>query len=303
MPRELLEHALHGGSGNADALRVMELQLLQNLVAQTSRGRGQADEDDLFNMTMPALEGAPDGAGGSAARGTSGMLRIRRSIAANPKRWVDHFNASIQEELGTDVTGMPWSLEEYTRRRLRFTQDQESEEKFAAIVHRMHALHLAGPDKWWELGALICQSYKSLEQVVRDRDWTLAWMWTGIQDPRPRGPLQRGLAHPLEHAAGLAHLKEMHTLHTQRAAAAGRGSWVPGASAGSGASASGKGGQGQGRNQQQWQAAEGADQNSEQSNRGRGGRGRRGRSGRGTQHQQAQGANGAGHAAPHDAGT
>ena len=123
------------------------------------------------------------------------------------------------------MTGMPWSLEEYTRRRLRLAQDQEHEERFASIIHRLHALHTAGPDRWWEVGAAICQAYKALEQVTRDRDWSLAWMWTGIQDPRPRGALQRGLAHPLEHAAGLAYLRELHTLHTQRAAAAGRGSW------------------------------------------------------------------------------
>ena len=58
----------------------------------------------------------------------------------------------------------------YVERRLRSGQDQENEERFMTILCRMHALHLAGPDAWWQLGATIVPAFKALEQrVQRDK--------------------------------------------------------------------------------------------------------------------------------------
>ncbi len=41
-------------------------------------------------------------------------------------------------------------------------QDQEAEERFAAILCRLHTLCLVGPDQWWRLGAQIAQAFKAL---------------------------------------------------------------------------------------------------------------------------------------------
>jgi hypothetical protein len=131
-------------------------------------------------------------------------------------------NASIERELETDVTGLPWSLHSYVERRLLFAPDQEAEEKFVTILCRLHTLHLAGPDQWWRIGATIAQAFKALEHVIRERDWQLAWCWLDLPDPRPG--MARGLAHPAEHSAAVAFLREAHLLEAQCQAVAG--SWV-----------------------------------------------------------------------------
>ena len=95
-------------------------------------------------------------------RGSMGIHALRRQINARPENVVRGFNEAIQRELATDVTGMPWSLQTYTERRMRFAADQEAEERFVAFLCRMHSLHLAGPDQWWRLGATIVQAYKAM---------------------------------------------------------------------------------------------------------------------------------------------
>ena len=143
---------------------------------------------------------------------------------------MESFNLAIQRELETDVAGMPWSLRTYVERRLRFAQDQEAEERFIAILCRLHTLHLAGPENWWRVGATIAQAFKSLEHYTRERDWQLAWLWLDTPDPRPRAGMARGLADPVEHSAAVAFLREAHLLEAQRQAVAGRVAWPAAAS-------------------------------------------------------------------------
>jgi hypothetical protein len=146
-------------------------------------------------------------------------------VQQRPEQVVQAFNASIQRELETDVTGLPWSLRTYVERRLRFAADQEAEQRFVAILCRMHSLHLAGPDQWWRLGATIAQSFKALEHYTVERDWQMAWCWLDLPDPRPQPGLARGLASPSEHTAAVAYLREVHLLAAQRQAVAGRSAW------------------------------------------------------------------------------
>ena len=127
-----------------------------------------------------------------------------------------YFNDQVQESLGTTYTGLPWSLQDYIEKRMRFTNDQEDEQRFSYLLARMHALAMRGPDSHAELCALIAQSFKAVEQKTRDRQWGLAWLWTGLPDPRPQGLFHRGLTHPIEHAAGIAYLREMQTLQNHR---------------------------------------------------------------------------------------
>ncbi len=89
-------------------------------------------------------------------------------------------------------------------------------EKVLHLLCHLHSLHRQGPDQHEALGAAIGQAYKACEQRQRDGDWTLGWIWTGVPDPRPTGPYARSLAHPSEHAAGLAYLRELHALAAHR---------------------------------------------------------------------------------------
>ncbi len=116
-------------------------------------------------------------------------------------------------------------MQTYVERRLRFAQDQEAEERFVAILCRLHSLRLAGPDHWWRLGATITQAFKDLEHCVRERDWQMAWLWLAGPVPKPRPGMYRGLAQPLKHSAAIAYLREAHLLEAQRQAVAGRAAW------------------------------------------------------------------------------
>jgi hypothetical protein len=97
--------------------------------------------------------------------------------------------------------------------RMKFTQAEEDFERFAHIFANLHAIHRRGADSHEELGAAIRQGFKALEQGHRDHsDWTLAWLWTNLPDPKPPRRFARGLAHPSEHSAGVAYIREMQTL-------------------------------------------------------------------------------------------
>ena len=83
------------------------------------------------------------------------------------------------------------------------------------IICRLHALFLGGPDNWHRIGAIIAQSFKSLEHYVRERDWQVPWLWLDLADPRPRPGMSRGLARPAEHSAAVSFLREAHLLDAQ----------------------------------------------------------------------------------------
>ena len=93
------------------------------------------------------------------------------------------------------------------------------------IMTHLHGLMLQGKN---DLAmARVCQAMKAIEtSVASGGRWDLAWLYTGLKDPRPRF-IDRGLAHPAEFAT-----KEVQTVHT--------------ALGGAGASGSGSGGGGGG---------------------------------------------------------
>jgi hypothetical protein len=220
LPGDLADRVLRGGGDAAHALRLLELQILTQLSANAAM-QPRMPDDDPFSMYA---EGSMH-QGGTGTRGSASINQLHRTVQQRPEQVVQAFNASIQRELETDVTGLPWSLRTYVERRLRFAADQEAEQRFVAILCRMHALHLAGPDQWWRLGATIAQSFKALEHYTVERDWQMAWCWLDLPDPRPQPGLARGLASPSEHTAAVAYLREVHLLAAQRQAVAGRSAW------------------------------------------------------------------------------
>ena len=244
----LIAQALSGGDGASAALRLAELQVLQQLAGalQGKRSDPASQAEMLFGGGLAGDEAEGSGAA-SAPRGTANLLRVRQNVQRYPDAWWGYFNDQVQEALGTTYTGLPWSLQDYIEKRMRFTTDQEDEQRFAYILARMHALAMRGPDAHPELSALIAQSFKALEQKTRDRQWGLAWVWTGLPDPRPHGVFHRGLTHPIEHAAGIAYLRELQTLQSHRQGLLGGG----GAGSGSGEGAAPSGGPGDPRRPRQ----------------------------------------------------
>ena len=149
--------------------------------------------------------------------GVVGMCsETRRSIAKHLARWNVHFDGTIDEQLFAGITGKPWSLYGYVIQWEKITHVEHDFEGFAHMFANLHAIHHRGPDSFDKLGAAIRQGFKALEQRShRDRyDWTLAWLWTNLPDPRPPRRFARGLAHPSEHSAGVAYIREMQTLQS-----------------------------------------------------------------------------------------
>ncbi len=99
---------------------------------------------------------------------------------------------------------------EYGRRFIRFGHLEEHERMWCLLTH-LHGLMLQGKN---ELAlARVCQSMKAVEtSVASGGRWDLAWIYTGVKDPRPRF-LEKGLAHPREFAASASYLKEMRSVH------------------------------------------------------------------------------------------
>jgi hypothetical protein len=194
------------------------MQLLQQLnalekLSNNANARGAGSSDDPFSL----FDSSDSSEGNLRTRGTEGLDRIRRGIANNPEAWNRHFDDEIMRQCFAHVTGGSWSLYDYVLKRIQFTKEQEDLERVTHMFCALHAQHRLGPENHEALGATLRQCFKAVEQAARDKsDWTLAWLWCNMPDPRPRQRYARGLAHPAEHSAGIAYLRELSTLQNFR---------------------------------------------------------------------------------------
>ena len=148
------------------------------------------------------------------ARGNATLLRLSQAIEREPARWIEHFDERVRRELGSHVTGMPWSIQEYGRQRIRFGSHVDLE-RFWTILREFHSLSLQGETTL--LGARIRQALKAVERAAQDNgQWDIAWLATGLPDPRPGRKFTHGLSHPAEVAAQAAYVREMASLEQAR---------------------------------------------------------------------------------------
>ena len=85
----------------------------------------------LDDLLYGAAMGSGDGAGGEAADGLGSRIRGQRGAAAvhalsthvrnHLKKWNDAFDLAIWRALGCDVSGAPWSLQQYGERNIPWT--------------------------------------------------------------------------------------------------------------------------------------------------------------------------------------
>ena len=207
---ELIDVAKGSGPQAEKATQLLQLEALQKILERSEKGSSN-DSSDLDALV--GLDSALDEAGNLALpRGSQSIERIADSMRKYPGRWNKALDLRIYQALGSHISGGAWSLWQYTRDRIRIAQDQEDDEKYLYMFSALHALHRQGPDSHEALGSLINQCYKATEQKVKDREWTMAWLWTGLPDPRPSGRFERGLGHPSEYAANLSYMRELNTL-------------------------------------------------------------------------------------------
>ena len=93
------------------------------------------------------------------------------------------------------------------KQRIKFGRLEEHE-RFWEMLSSLHALHRS--QQCDLLGARTGQFLKATQQSVNSNgSWRLAWLMTGLPDPRPRaGRAARGLSRPAEFAASVAYLRE-----------------------------------------------------------------------------------------------
>ncbi len=99
----MAEQIFRGGTDASHALRLLELQVLTQLAASGVAQRGR-QLDDPLGLHGPVLSGA-DAA--DQSRGFAAIRQLDRNVQRWPEQVVRAFNAAIQRELETDVTGMP----------------------------------------------------------------------------------------------------------------------------------------------------------------------------------------------------
>ena len=203
-----------GAEPDSRMLRLAELQGLSQLAGSIAPKR-ELGIDPLCEES--SREGSQQ-AGLTMSRGMEGLQRVQRSREQDPSRWCNAFDAEIQRELFTTVTGRPWCLLDYVQKRMRFRPPQDADlEHVTHMMCALHACHRKGPEANAELGMLVGQFFKAIEARHRDGDWLVAWTMTGLPDPQPRPGFARGLAHPAEYAAGIAKMREMQMVSQYRA--------------------------------------------------------------------------------------
>ena len=242
-PPELLAAATEPGDAGTRAMRLLELQVLQELAGSVKGGGADGDAIDFDEMADPETD-MPGGV--RAQKGTASMERIRRVIEKHPERWCRFFDQMIEQMLYAHLTNPPWSPYDYVLGRVRCQPEQEDLQRFLHPLASMHAVHRQMPGSHWALNAFTGQAFKACEQAIKDKDWTLGWRWTGLPDPRPNRRFAQGLTHPSEHAAGLAYLRELQTLEQHRLLLSGKGPGKGDGKGGWGAGAGGGGGGGGG---------------------------------------------------------
>eukprot|EP00971_Amphidinium_carterae_P034656 682216-Amphidinium_carterae.1 len=151
----------------------------------------------------------------SGAKGSAALLKLSQAIEQEPRLWVNHFNETIWRALGSDVSGLPWSVQRYGQARVRWGRLECHERSFAMLA----SLHsLAMRQEWDLLSAKVCQYLKAVEQSAQmGGTWKVPWLLTGLQEPRPGQGFGRGLVHAAEVAAASAYVKEMRTLEESMA--------------------------------------------------------------------------------------
>lgn len=233
-----------GGDSATSALQVAMLEVLTDLRKNKKSGSQGETLDDLLFGVEAAGAGEDGGLSIRGANGSSQMLKLNRAIEADPERWNQWLDQTTEEQMGSDVSGLPWSMAEYGRQKIRFGKHADLEKFFAILAH-LHAVHRRGPKYHALLGAKIGQALKAVQRCNADNgSWDIAWLGTGIPDPRPSRVMAPGLQHPAEMAAQAAYLREMHTLAATRqkltgggGRGGGAGNWEDETGAGAGGAA------------------------------------------------------------------
>eukprot|EP00971_Amphidinium_carterae_P220048 4368088-Amphidinium_carterae.2 len=217
--------------GGADAQTAVNLALVEAL--ERISGKGSGETDDVFAEFLGGDGSSSDS--DRKARGSEQLLKLAKAIERSPDRFSAQLDMAAAKACGAFHTNLPWTMEMYGERNIRFGRLEGHERLFAMLAH-LHGLARAGQGPL--MAARVGQFLKATELSIQcGGSWKLAWVLTGLPEVRSHSAnmLGRGLAMPAEYAATVSYMKDMATLETaiQKSDDTPGGHGVPGASSSS----------------------------------------------------------------------
>eukprot|EP00971_Amphidinium_carterae_P301918 5998509-Amphidinium_carterae.2 len=199
--------------GGADSQTAVNLALVEALERLSGRGSGAESSDDIFADLLGSGDGQP-AEGDRKARGAEQLVKLARAIEQSPEKFIAQLDVAAAKACGAFHTGLPWTMELYAERNIKFGRLEGHERVFAMLAH-LHGLARSG--QFALMSARVGQFLKATELAVQcGGSWKLAWVLTGLQEVRSQSAnmLGRGLGMPTEYSATVSYLKDMQTLET-----------------------------------------------------------------------------------------
>eukprot|EP00971_Amphidinium_carterae_P324575 6450858-Amphidinium_carterae.1 len=166
-------------------------------------------EDSVFDfLTGEGTQSESEG----KARGAEQLMRLARAVERAPEKFAGQIDMAAAKACGAYYTRMPWSMELYAERCIRFNRLEGHERMFALLAH-LHGLSRGGQHAL--VSARIGQFLKAVELSVQSGgSWKLAWHLTGLPEVRSQSAnmIGRGLGLPAEYSATVAYVRDMNTI-------------------------------------------------------------------------------------------
>ena len=195
--------------GGADAQVAVNLAIIEAL--ERVGHKGVSDEDIIGEFFAQDNPFDPETTKASASHGARSLAHLSRAVERMPEKWISQVDHAAARALGSDLNGLPWTMELYADRMLRF-RNEHLERTWAFLAH-LHGLSRRGEHLL--LAARIGQFLKATELATQcNGSWKLAWALTSLPEVRScaAGAVGKGLAMPAEYAATVAWLKDQQTL-------------------------------------------------------------------------------------------
>eukprot|EP00971_Amphidinium_carterae_P340474 6478830-Amphidinium_carterae.1 len=159
--RELLQGQENTVEGSTQLIiQASMLEALENLA-----GRHGREPETLEELLFGTHKDEEDSSRlGSTARGATNLTRWHTQIERNPELFVELFNTQVIRALGADVTGTPWSVQQYAASKIQFKR-LETHERCFYMLASLHSHAMRGENQL--VLAKTCQYLKSLEQSVQ----------------------------------------------------------------------------------------------------------------------------------------
>eukprot|EP00971_Amphidinium_carterae_P347851 6490083-Amphidinium_carterae.1 len=111
----LIRQMLQGQESTGEGSTQLLLQASMLEASENLAGRHGREPETLEELLLGTHKDEEDSSKlGSTARGATNLTRWHTQIERNPDLYVELFNAQVIRALGADVTGAPWSVQQYT---------------------------------------------------------------------------------------------------------------------------------------------------------------------------------------------